>query len=131
MMDAYSNGKLIGQINVIKYQGKNMSDTTACAFSKMEAAYGKTLKVNSGFRTNNEQTYLYGCYQSKKCNSGNLAAKPGYSNHQNGIAVDISTGGGNYEWLVANAFKFGFIRTVQSEKWHWEYNPTAARPTWY
>jgi hypothetical protein len=64
-----------------------------------------------------EQQYLYDCYLTKSCNNGNLAAKPGYSNHQNGRAVDVSTS----SWLFANAAKFGFVRTVPSEDWHWEY----------
>jgi LAS superfamily LD-carboxypeptidase LdcB len=37
-----------------------------------------------------EQTYLYNCYLSGNCNSGNLAARPGYSNHQSGLAMDIA-----------------------------------------
>lgn len=130
MMDAYSNGAKIGQVEVIKYQGKNVSRLLACAFQKMESAFGKTIKINSGFRSMDEQTYLYGCYKSKKCNNGNLAAKPGYSNHQNGTAVDVSTSG-TYDWLAANAHKYGFIRTVKSEAWHWEYIPNSPRPTWY
>jgi hypothetical protein len=59
--------------------------------------------------------------------TGNLAAVPGTSNHQNGIALDLNTGAKSgspqYEWLVANAWKYGFIRAVQKERWHWEYRP--------
>ena len=128
-MDAYENGKKIGQVEVIKYQGKNVSRPLACAFQKMEQAYGKTLKINSGFRTMEEQQYFYNCYLTKSCNNGNLAAKPGYSNHQNGTAVDITSS--DYSWLSKYAHKYGFIRTVKSEKWHWEYKPGYSRPTWY
>lgn len=57
--------------------------------------------------------------------TGNLAAVPGTSNHQNGIALDLNTGAvaGSpvYEWLVANAWKYGFIRAVSKERWHWEW----------
>jgi hypothetical protein len=28
-----------------------------------------------------------------------------------------------YRWMVANMHKFGFIRTVSKERWHWEYAP--------
>lgn len=59
--------------------------------------------------------------------TGNLAAVPGTSNHQNGIAVDLNTGAkagsAVYDWLVANAWKYGFIRTVKKERWHWEFRP--------
>lgn len=69
-----------------------------------------------------------------------LTAGPGYSKHQNGTAIDIQTGMGRdvkvgyagtnkitktYKWLVANMSKYGMIRTVASERWHWEYHPGA------
>lgn len=62
------------------------------------------------------------CYRSKRCNNGNLAAAPGTSNHGIGLAVDLnSSAKGVYSWLSKNAHKFGFVRTVASEKWHWEH----------
>jgi len=79
-------------------------------------AAGIYLGLNSGFRTMAEQQYLYGCYLSGRCNGGNLAARPGYSNHQSGTAVDVTTSGR----LAANASRFGFVRTVPSEAWHYE-----------
>jgi len=90
------------------------------------AQAGITLHVNSGFRTMAEQTHLYSCYQHKNCNNGNLAARPGTSNHQNGIAVDLNVPSNIYNWLSKNARKFGFIRAVPSETWHWEYHPGKA-----
>lgn len=61
-------------------------------------------------------------------------AKPGSSNHGGGIAVDLTTGNrpsGNlntvlYKWLINNAHRFGFVRTVASEEWHFEYRPNVA-----
>lgn len=57
-------------------------------------------------------------------------AKPGSSNHGNGIAVDLNTGSrpgtlnsNVYVWLVKNGPKYGFFRTVGSEEWHFEYYP--------
>ena len=84
---------------------------------------GIQLRINSGFRTMAEQQYFYNCYINKNCNNGNLAAKPGYSNHQNGRALDLS---------ISNQTKFknelsrlglssSWKRTVPSESWHWEY----------
>ena len=49
------------------------------------------LKVVSGFRTMAEQTYFYNCHVNCNCNNCNLAAKPGYSNHQSGHALDLNT----------------------------------------
>ena len=63
-------------------------------------------------------------------------APPGSSNHGSGIALDLNTGGfprypgepltagGKvYEWLAKNGHRYGFIRGVSSEAWHWEYYP--------
>ena len=68
--------------------------------------------------------YAGNCYITKQCNNGNLAAKPGTSNHGVGLAVDLnSSGAGVYNWLRNNAHAYGFIRTVSSETWHWEHRP--------
>jgi hypothetical protein len=119
-MPAYDHGKAF-QIDVIKIGGKRVSMPTGHAFLKMQAAAKKAgvgLSISSGFRTMDEQQHFYDCYIHKSCNNGNLAAKPGYSNHQNGRALDLTTS----SWLASNAGKFGFKRTVPSEAWHYEYS---------
>ena len=56
------------------------------------------------------------------CNSCNLAAKPGYSNHQSGHALDLNTSDTGVLALAQRARrKFGFERTVPTETWHWEW----------
>jgi len=114
-----------------------MTTSTACAFDKMASTAkeaGVTIKISSGFRTIARQEYFWNCYQTKTCNNGNLAARPGSSNHGKGIALDLNTDCGKqagatpncggskvYQWLYNNAHKYGFTRTVQSEPWHWEF----------
>lgn len=117
----YNSGKAFA-VTLVTVNEKPISVSTAHAFIRMRAAAeedGVKLRLNSGFRTMSEQQYLYRCYQTKSCNNGNLAAKPGYSNHQNALAVDVSDPSG--KWLYANAKRFGFENTVPSEPWHWEY----------
>jgi hypothetical protein len=101
---------------------------------------GVPLNLESGFRTNGQQKALYDCYQKKlntgncPCGSCNEAAPPGYSNHQSGHAVDITTTCSEgqsdasckkqspmFTWLMANAGFYGFEKTVKSEPWHWEW----------
>ncbi|WP_434384855.1 peptidoglycan-binding protein [Melittangium boletus] len=122
----YVNG-VPRQINLSKIpNGKEMRSDAAAAFNRMHAAAaraGINLHVNSGFRSMAEQQELYRKYLN---GTGNLAAKPGYSNHQGGIAVDINVGGtgtSTYKWLAAHGAEYGFKRTVPSEPWHWEYRP--------
>jgi hypothetical protein len=124
---AYVSGRAIGEKRCVKIDNANVVDSTAGVFNSMKAAAaqaGVGLRINSGFRTQAEQQYFYNCYKTKSCNNGNLAAAPGYSNHQNGIALDINIPNQNtYNWLSRNASRFGFVRTVASETWHWEYRP--------
>jgi len=120
----YTNDKPFA-ITVVTVDGKPVERATANAYYVMAqaaSAAGVTLKVVSGFRTMAEQRYLYACYVNCNCNSCNLAAQPGYSNHQSGHALDLNTAApGVYAWLANNGGRFGFKRTVPSEAWHWEW----------
>lgn len=95
---------------------------TALAYYRMaEAArqQGVTVSVISGFRSQEKQRELYRDYRRGR---GHLASKPGHSNHQSGHALDLdTTQPGVKLWLKRNAWKFGFKRTVPSERWHWEH----------
>jgi peptidoglycan hydrolase-like protein with peptidoglycan-binding domain len=105
--------------------GEYLRTDAARAFLKMQASAkraGISLSATSGFRTMAEQKHLYALWQAGQ---GNLAARPGFSNHQGGIAMDV--GGVNgyqtaaYSWLSRNAKRFGFVNDVGGEYWHWTY----------
>jgi MYXO-CTERM domain-containing protein len=112
-------------ITVVTVDGKKVETQTANAYYVMAqaaAGAGVNLKVVSGFRTMAQQTYLYNCHVNCNCNNCNLAAKPGYSNHQSGHALDLNTSSsGVLSWLNAHGATYGFKRTVPSESWHWEW----------
>jgi LAS superfamily LD-carboxypeptidase LdcB len=118
------------------------ADAAAYFLAMREAAKeaGIELVVNSSFRSNDRQAALYAQYQKdlldfiKKRRPTKPApvAKPGYSNHQSGVAVDINRATGDNlatvepdsptdKWLAENASRFGFKRTVSVEPWHWEF----------
>lgn len=110
-------------------RGMELRADAAVAWFRMVAAAandGIALYPESAFRTMEEQEALFKAYQA---GTGNLAARPGYSNHQSGIAVDVSVRGSfssaEYRWLEAHAPSFGFVNTgktfSQPEPWHWEY----------
>ena len=81
---------------------------------------GVVLDVVSGYRTMHQQVQ-----QHRK--NAKLAAKPGWSNHQMGVAIDIENTlyrgkkTSTYWWLVKNAGRFGFQQPMSWEPWHWEY----------
>lgn len=118
----YDRGKPYA-MKVVSVGAKPTAKATAHAFLRMQSAAqsaGVRLSINSGFRSMAEQQHLYDCYKSGSCNSGNLAARPGYSNHQNGRALDLATS--DWSWVASHASKFGFRRTVPSERWHYEFS---------
>lgn len=99
-------------------------------------ADGINLTANYSFRSMARQEYYYNCYQTKSCNNGAVAAKPGHSNHQMGLAVDIDINSAGkdptltscqanpgrwpvYQWLATNASRFGMDAKVAGECWHW------------
>jgi LAS superfamily LD-carboxypeptidase LdcB len=121
----YRNGKPI-ELQVTEVDGVVIEVTTARAFVVMRdaaAEAGVYLQPWSGFRSHERQKELHDDW---KAGVGNPAAKPGYSNHQTGRAIDINLLGvpkETFAWLTKNAARFGFRRTVASEPWHWEYSP--------
>jgi LAS superfamily LD-carboxypeptidase LdcB len=127
----YVNGRA-RQIQVTRVDGKLVEADTARAYLRMKqdaAKAGVHLNIVSGFRTMAEQQRLYDGWVNRRPGF-NPAARPGYSNHQSGVALDLNTQGVNrstgtgkvYNWLAQNAHKYGFKR-IPIEHWHWEYQP--------
>lgn len=75
----------------------------------INAAHGR-VNVQSGFRTLAQQTDLYR-------REPNLAAPPGHSNHEKGLAVDL---GGDYALIAQLAPQFGLVLPMSWEPWHVE-----------
>jgi len=84
----------------------------------------------SAYRTYDKQENLYN-YAVKtygKEKADNDTARPGHSEHQTGLAIDVSsTKDGNmlnfentpsYDWMLSNAHKYGFILRYNKNKEH-------------
>lgn len=76
-----------------------------------------TLTVNSALRTIAQQLLLYEWYNRGLCNA-NLAASPGRSNHNGGLAIDINDSG---SWRTAMRNR-SYIDNVSGEPWHFYYS---------
>lgn len=130
---AWLGGEYLGQVTLVRIVDVSGNiehitlETLDPLLDMVEAAAraGKLLAINDGFRSYPDQKYLYDGWTERRPGF-NLAARPGYSKHQSGIAVDFSVPGGNgnpvYEWMKLHAPSFGWVRTVSNEAWHWEYN---------
>lgn len=104
----------------------------------MKASGITNVLVTSSFRSMQHQTDLFNANPDP-----NYVARPGYSSHQAGVALDfapMSTVGGQdcgagraradgdptWDWLYANADRYGF-KQYSAESWHWDALPTANR----
>lgn len=93
-----------------------------------EAARGEglSMKVVSAYRT---EDYQRGLYNNKirtngKVYADNYSARPGFSEHQTGLAVDINSTrtafeySNEFKWLQNHAYEYGFIlRYPQGKEW--------------
>jgi D-alanyl-D-alanine carboxypeptidase len=106
---------------------------------------GLSLMLSSGYRSYDYQVKLYGGYVSSigQASADTQSARPGYSEHQTGLALDIEplsktcelqqcfAGTPEGTWLVANAYKYGFllrytdaltsVTGYEGEPWHYRY----------
>ena len=101
-----------------------------------------TLIINSSFRSFEDQNEVYKEYTASKGQEAadKIAARPGHSEHQTGMAIDIQTYGSTgatfedfdeFKWLSNNAHKYGFILRYpknkkyltgyEYESWHYRY----------
>ena len=106
-----------------------------------ELKNGILIYGGSGYRSYSHQTSLYNNYVAKDGfdNAERYSARPGYSEHQLGLAMDIlnknwqfiSKNDEEYTWLVNNSYKYGFILRYPEgkenitgymyEEWHFRY----------
>lgn len=109
-------------------------------------ANGYHLAITSGYRSfsHQEEIFYYWVNIIGEDEAIKLAAKPGYSQHQQGTAVDLTIfqydsylswqdfeNHPGSDWLVENSWKYGFVLSYppgneqiskfSSEKWHYRY----------
>lgn len=111
-------------------------------FSLVEEAAksGRALSAGSSFRSMQHQQDLW----NKSGQDSKYVARPGYSSHQSGVAIDFegmkvkssdtksckgratAPDNKNWVWLHDNAENYGF-KQYSAEAWHWDALPTANR----
>jgi LAS superfamily LD-carboxypeptidase LdcB len=140
----YRNGRQTVPIQIVMVDHTPMAHRTAQAFIAMRAAAAAdgirlTLVPRSGFRPMWLQEQMFAEYLARG-RAMPRVADPGYSNHQDGSAVDIASANGppyiaaennTYKWLsgtlpgqTAKASDFGFDHregASVSEPWHWTF----------
>ncbi len=129
-----NNGQPVRQVMVADLQ----------AMQAAMAAEGIALRIGSAYRSYDDQRIIYNRYVAKDGVAGadTYSARPGNSEHQTGLAVDLDDGTGcnlsecfkdapGGRWLAANSWKYGFILRYgdgwtpivgyKFEPWHYRY----------
>ena len=139
------------KLNLVSFQKKQVADII---YNDLIDMYNSalddniTLKINNAYRSKKEQTkmfndkmqsYINDGYSKEKAYNQTILTvqKPGYSEHETGLAIDFSNEGHYdenekmWEWLKNNAYKYGFIlrypynkyeiTKIDYEPWHYRY----------
>ncbi|MEG2658247.1 MAG: stalk domain-containing protein [Clostridiales bacterium] len=138
---------IAGTGKLISVRGQQMETNAGIALQQMInglSAANMSIQVRSGYRTDATQIYLYnrqvGRQGNNRLKAATISALPFTSEHQAGLAIDLSSNGSLTEafgstkqgkWLAAHCADYGFIvRYPQSktqitgvtwEPWHFRY----------
>lgn len=136
------------EVNVQKNKYMELPDYVALKVEEMfEAAKqdGYTIALASAYRSYDYQEGIFSRRVEKNgfAEAETVVAIPGQSEHQTGLAIDITTANMNYgldqsfedeaefDWMMENCYKFGFILSYRKDKvditgyiyepWHYRY----------
>ena len=133
--------------DLVSYNGFSISakiQKDLMAMFDAASAAGFPLGLTSSYRSYSNQVATYNNWvqvNGSYAAADTVSARPGYSEHQTGFAVDVSTSAGcslecfagssQHTWLAANAANYGFIERYPAgmesitgyspEAWHWRY----------
>lgn len=130
----------------VAYAGQQASTIVIEQFLKMrqdvKTKLNVNLMVNSSYRPYKDQEEIYNSFKLRgQTYADSYAARPGFSEHQTGLALDITslehknqkefTLSDEYKWLKENCHKYGFILRYpenkehitgyNTESWHFRY----------
>lgn len=121
------------------------SDAAVVMFAAAETEAGLSLASNSAYRSYTTQVEVYNddVAANGQAFADTSTARPGTSEHQTGLAIDIGAKSGvcslstcfadtaEGQWLAANAWRFGFLLRYPADKvevtgyafepWHYRY----------
>lgn len=145
LTESYDPGNIKKFSATYAYGEVSAEETTYNAFIEMAKAAKKdgiTLILTSGYRSNAKQKKIYDDMKNTKGEkyADEYAARPGSSEHETGLSLDILTYGGltetfkdtpTYAWLASHASEYGFIERYPegkeyltgyaAESWHYRY----------
>lgn len=113
---------------------QNVAYNAFLSLKRDAAAAGYDISLLSGYRSYETQRNLYNNYVATygQAEADTFSAKPGTSEHQTGLAMDVGWIDDAYgntpsgKWLAANCYKYGFIIRYPQNKEHitgYKYEP--------
>lgn len=130
--DKYTDGE--------EYQANKTAVNALVQMFEAAKVDGLEMVVNSAYRSYDDQVEIAEFYRKWYGDNyvNNYVARPGFSEHQTGLAFDIGStsekvfaDSSEYKWMQENAYKYGFImrfykkaETItgyKSEPWHYRY----------
>lgn len=141
----YVGGVLIvnRKYDLPKDYGSGLNGAAYSAYTKMKKASGYDMEIVSGYRSYEKQskTFAYWVSVDGYETASRYSAQPGHSEHQTGLAMDITSLNQSYadtpegKWLAENCWKYGFILRYPAdseditgyiyEPWHIRYLGTS------
>ena len=145
LSDDYVPNNLVKAKPEYSREGMMLVDEALLSFEKMYQAAkndGYKIRIMSSFRSYQYQVNLYNKYVKDDGveAADKYSARPGFSEHQTGLCVDIDDGVINYQafeksrsyiWMKNNSYKYGFIERYPKDKekitgysyesWHYRY----------
>jgi len=111
-------------------------------FADAARAQGYSIKAGSNYRSYSAQNSIYNSYLNSdgRALADSYSCRPGHSEHQTGLASDLSGGGrsfnyfdqySGYQWTMDNIHNYGFVQRfpkgkeyitgISFESWHFRY----------
>lgn len=139
----------VGTTGYTPYLRPEAADAFEAMLAAMLAEAGLEVVNTSSFRSYSDQVETWGEWASwyGEAEADRFSARPGHSEHQSGLAIDVTEPGGacaaeacfggtpQGQWLAANAWRFGWIVRYPDgfehvtgyvwEPWHLRYVGTA------
>lgn len=127
------------------YEENSLREEAYNAFKQLFKAAkkeGHVIIINSSYRDYDWQNRLYKSYKAESGQeyADSIAARPGFSEHQTGLSIDVATYNTplakfedteEFKWMSKNAHKYGFILRYPKgkekitgydyEPWHYRY----------
>lgn len=106
-------------VSQFPFMQKTARDALVACVTANRAAVGADLVANSALRVSSQQHLLYQWYRNNVNRCVGIAAVPGNSNHQTGIAIDVN----NYQAWLQSLQSYSFAQ-LPGDVVHFDYTGT-------